>query len=139
ETARSGGGGWGGPAQGKADSFGPNFFRMLGLLRPYAFWFVLVSLLGAGGVVLAVIAPRVLGEATNVVFEGFVSSQLGTAGVPAGLSQEQVVELLRSQNQGQLADMVAAMHNFQVGAGIDFDHLRQIITAVLAIYVGSAF
>ncbi|MFE6996886.1 ABC transporter ATP-binding protein [Microbacterium sp. NPDC057659] len=140
EKARQAGGGmFDGPAPGKADHFGPSFKRMIGLLKPSALWFVLVSFFGAVGVVLAVIAPKVLGEATNVVYEGFISNLLGQNGFPKGMSQDQVVEALRSADQGTFADMVAAMDSFSVGDGVDFDRLRYIIVAVLAIYVASAF
>src|SRR5690606_37977256 len=48
EKARlEGGGMFDGPAPGKADHFGPSFRRMLGLLKPSAAWFVLVSIFGA--------------------------------------------------------------------------------------------
>ncbi|UJP11753.1 ABC transporter ATP-binding protein/permease [Microbacterium sp. KUDC0406] len=140
EKARQAGGGmFDGPAPGKADHFGPSFKRMIGLLKPSALWFVLVSFFGAIGVVLAVIAPKVLGEATNVVYEGFISKTLGDNGFPQGMPQDQVVEALRAADQGTFADMVAAMDTFTVGAGVDFDRLRYIIVAVLAIYVASAF
>ncbi|MGO2748280.1 ABC transporter permease, partial [Microbacterium sp.] len=138
EAARLEGGGWDGPAAGKADNFRKSFGRMIGLLKPSAGWFVLVSFFGALGVVLTVAAPKVLGEATNLIYEGFISKQLGDNGVPAGTSQEQVVELLRSQGQDDFANMVAAFDHFQVGAGIDFDRLRWVIISVLAIYVGAA-
>ncbi|WP_424980951.1 ABC transporter ATP-binding protein [Microbacterium sp. S308A+] len=139
EKARQEGGGmFDGPAPGKADNFGPSFKRMIGLLKPSALWFVLVSFLGAVGVVLAVAAPKVLGEATNLVYEGFISNTLAQNGVPAGASQQQVVDSLRQAGQGDFANMVAAMNDFSVGTGIDFDKLRWVITAVLAIYVVSA-
>ncbi|MGP6177194.1 ABC transporter ATP-binding protein [Microbacterium sp. A196] len=138
EAARLEGGGWDGPAAGKADNFGKSFARMIGLLKPSALWFVLVSFFGAIGVVLTVAAPKVLGEATNLIYEGFISKQLGDNGVPAGTSQEQVVEMLRSQGQDDFANMVAAFDHFQVGAGIDFDRLRWVIISVLVIYVGAA-
>ena len=144
EKARlEGGGMFDGPAPGKADHFGPSFKRMIGLLKPSAVWFVLVSFLGAIGVVLAVAAPKVLGEATNVVYEGFVSHVLGTGfgdfpGFPEGMSKAEVVEALHAAGQDDFANMVGAMEGFQVGAGVDFDRLRWIIIAVLAIYVVSA-
>ncbi|HWV48760.1 MAG TPA: ABC transporter ATP-binding protein [Microbacterium sp.] len=139
EKARlEGGGMFDGPAPGKADHFGPSFRRMIGLLKPSAVWFILVSILGAIGVVLAVIAPKVLGEATNVVYEGFISTMLADNGFPAGMSQEQVVEALRQADQNEFANMVAAMENFSVGAGVDFGQLRWLIIVVLAIYVVSA-
>ena len=139
EKARlEGGGMFDGPAPGKADNFGPSFKRMIGLLKPSALWFVLVSFLGAVGVVLAVAAPKVLGEATNLVYEGFISNTLAQNGVPAGASQQQVVDSLRQAGQDDFANMVAAMSDFSVGTGVDFDRLRWVITAVLAIYVVSA-
>ena len=144
EKARQQGGGmFDGPAPGKANQFGPSFKRMIGLLKPSAVWFVLVSIFGALGVVLSVAAPKVLGNATNIIYEGFTSLQLakpqnGFPGFPDGTTQAQVVEQLRAAKQNQFADMVAAFGPFKVGDGIQFDQLRWVITAVLAIYVGSA-
>jgi len=144
EKARLDGGGmFDGPAPGKADHFGPSFKRMIGLLKPSAMWFVLVSFLGAIGVVLAVAAPKVLAEATNVVYEGFISIQLGLPngdfpGLPAGTPKSDVVEMLRGAGQDDFANMVGAMDDFRVGDGVDFEALRWIIVAVLAIYVVSA-
>ncbi|MGM7667800.1 ABC transporter ATP-binding protein [Microbacterium sp. A93] len=138
DAARLEAGGWDAPAPGKADNFGKSFARMIGLLKPSALAFVFVSILGAIGVLLTVAAPKVLGEATNIIYEGFISKTLGDNGVPAGTSQEQVIEILRSQGQNDFANMVAAFTDFQVGAGIDFERLRGIIIAVLAIYVGAA-
>ncbi|MFS2242372.1 ABC transporter ATP-binding protein [Microbacterium sp. OR16] len=144
EKARlEGGGMFDGPAPGKADNFGPSFKRMIGLLKPSAWWFALVSFFGAVGVVLAVAAPKVLGEATNVVYEGFISSVLGqgfggSPGFPQGTSRDQVVEALRGAGQDEFANMISAMDDFAVGDGVDFERLRWIIVAVLAIYVVSA-
>ncbi len=138
EAARQNSGDWDAIKPGKADNFGKSFARMIGLLKPSAAWFVLVSFFGAVGVVLTVAAPKVLGEATNLIYEGYISKVLGDNGVPAGTTQEQVVEMLRSQGQDDFANMVAAFSDFQVGAGIDFDRLRWVIIAVLAIYVVAA-
>ncbi|WP_256999483.1 ABC transporter ATP-binding protein [Microbacterium sp. SZ1] len=144
EKARQDGGGWDSVAPGKADNFGKSFGRMIGLLKPSAVWFVFVSVLGAIGVVLTVAAPKVLAEATNLIYTGFIANQLGQSqgdfpGFPAGTPKAEVVEQLRSFGQDDFANQVAALHDFQVGAGIDFDALRWIIAAVLAIYVTAAF
>lgn len=138
EQARQNSGDWDSVAPGKATNFGRSFGRLIGLLRPHAVAFTLVSILGAIGVVLAVIAPRVLGEATNLIFEGITSRALGDS-FPVGTSQADVVESLRNSGQGDLANVVSAMQNFQVGAGVDFDRLRGVVIAVLAIYVASSF
>ncbi|CAG7844775.1 putative ABC transporter ATP-binding protein [Pseudoclavibacter triregionum] len=119
----------GGQAGGKAKNFGPSFKRLLGLLAPYKRSFAFVSVLGAISVLLTVIAPKVLGEATNVLFEGVISKQL-----PAGVTQEMVVEGMRAQGQEDLANMVSAM-TLRPGEGVDFERLGQILLIVLALYV----
>jgi len=58
-----------GPASGRAEVFWPSFKRMVGLLGAYRVSLVVVALAAVGTVVLAVAAPRVLGQATNVIFE----------------------------------------------------------------------
>ncbi|HWU28962.1 MAG TPA: ABC transporter ATP-binding protein [Microbacterium sp.] len=141
EKARQHGGSmFDGPAPGKADHFGPSFRRMIGLLKPSAAWFALVSLFGAIGVVLSVAAPKILGEATNIVYEGFISMTLGEGktAFPKGTTQDQVVEVLRQAKQDTFADMIAAMAPFKVGDGVNFESLRWIIIAVMAIYIVSA-
>ncbi|MDN8548189.1 ABC transporter ATP-binding protein [Microbacterium sp. NM3R9] len=137
EQARQNSGDWDSVAPGKAEKFGPSFLRMIGLLRPYAAVFALMTVLGALGVLLAVLAPRVLGDATNLIFEGVVSANLGEQ-FPAGTSQEDVVAALNAAGQTDIANLVGAMQNFQVGAGVDFDRLKWVVVTVLAIYVGSA-
>lgn len=116
-------------APGKAKNFGKSFGRLIGLLRPHAWAFAVVSLLGAIGVLLTVLAPKVLGEATNVVFEGFISSQL-----PDGATKQQVIDGLRESGQGTFADMVQAMQ-LTPGTGVDFVRLSQILILVLALYL----
>src|SRR5690554_1843027 len=103
EQARQNSGDWDAVAPGKPDNFGKSFARMIGLLKPSALWFVLVSFFGAIGVVLTVAAPKVLGEATNLIYEGYISKVLADSGVPAGTSQEQAVGILRSQGQDDFA------------------------------------
>ncbi len=137
EQARLNSGDWDSVAPGKAAKFGQSFGRMIGLLGPFKWAFLFVSVLGAIGVVLAVIAPKVLGEATNIIFEGVVSSSLAGQ-FPAGATQSQVVDALRAAGQTDAANMVAAMSNFQVGAGVDFDRLKGVVVAVLVIYVVSS-
>ncbi len=137
EQARLNSGDWDSVAPGKAANFGKSFARMIGLLGPHKWAFAFVSVLGAIGVVLAVIAPKVLGQATNLIFDGVVSRQL-LEFFPAGTSQDQVVAALRQSGDTDRADMIAAMPTFAVGDGVDFDGLRWVVVAVLAIYVVSA-
>jgi len=137
EQARLNSGDWDSVAPGKAANFGPSFARLIGLLRPHAIAFVFVTIMGAIGVALAVIAPKILGEATSTIFEGVVSNTLGGQ-FPLGTSQADVIAALQAAGQTELANMVGAMPDFQVGVGVDFERLRWIIVGVLAIYVVSA-
>ena len=51
EQARQNSGSWDSVAPGKAANFGKSFLRLIGLLKPHALAFTLVSLAGAAGVV----------------------------------------------------------------------------------------
>ena len=131
ETQASSGDWHDGPPPGKAEAFWPSFKRMVGLLGAYRVSLVVVALAAVGTVVLAVAAPKVLGQATNVIFEGVVSTML-----PAGTTKAQAVEMLRARGMDDLASMLSAM-DVVPGAGIDYTRLGQILTVVLALYVGS--
>ncbi|MBM7829402.1 ATP-binding cassette subfamily B protein [Agromyces cerinus] len=130
EQARINADDWSGAvAPGKAKNFGQSFGRLIGLLKPHAFAFILVSILGAIGVVLTVWAPKVLGEATNIIFAGVIGQQL-----PAGSTTEQAVEALRASGQDDLANVVATA-GVVPGEGVDFVRLSQVIILVLALYM----
>ncbi len=137
EQARLNSGDWDSVAPGKAANFGTSFARLIGLLRPHAVAFVFVTVLGAIGVTLAVIAPKVLGEATNIIFQGVVSSALGGQFSPDA-SQADIIAALQAGGQTELANMIGAMTDFRAGVGVDFERLRWVIVGVLAIYVASA-
>ncbi|QAY73007.1 ABC transporter ATP-binding protein [Agromyces protaetiae] len=122
----------GGLAPGKAQNFWPSFKRLLGLLAPHKWAFAFVSVLGALGVVLTVLGPRVLGEATNLIFAGVISKQ-----IPEGTTTEQAVEGLRAAGQGELANIVEKA-GVVAGEGIDFVRLSQVIILVLALYFAAS-
>ncbi|BDZ47495.1 hypothetical protein GCM10025866_34040 [Naasia aerilata] len=71
--------GGGGPFAGmmapvqKPMQFGPSAKRVLGRLRPERGLVALVVLLGVVSVTLSVIGPKLLGEATNIIFDGLIS------------------------------------------------------------------
>jgi ATP-binding cassette subfamily B protein len=132
EAARLNSGSWDSVAPGKAQDFGASFRRLLGLLAPWKWSFAFVSVLGALGVVLTVIAPRVLGEATNIIFEGFISRQL-----PEGVTKAQAVEGLRASGQNDFANIVEAA-TLVPGEGIDFVRLSQVVVFALLLYIAAS-
>lgn len=121
-----------GPVVAKARSFGPSIKRLIGLLFSYRTSMSVVVLSIIGSVILTAFAPRVLGDATNIIFDGVVGKML-----PAGTTKAQAVEGLRERGNGTLADMVNSM-NVTPGAGIDFGDVGRVLLIVLALYVGSA-
>lgn len=64
--------GMGMPAQ-KAMDVGGTVRRLTRALRPERTWVIMVIVLGAASVGLGVLGPRILGQATTVIFEGFVT------------------------------------------------------------------
>ncbi|MFJ5694871.1 ABC transporter ATP-binding protein [Arthrobacter sp. NPDC093125] len=112
----------------KAQHFWPSAKRLLGLLKPEAAGIYFVVAMVIVSVVLNVIAPKVLGQAMDVIFGGVVGKQL-----PAGVSKEQFVEGLRAQGQNNFADMISRME-LVPGTGIDFQKLTVLISAVLLMY-----
>jgi ATP-binding cassette subfamily B protein len=108
--------------------------RLLRLLRPHRVLIVLAVLLGVAGVALTVLGPKILGQATNLIFAGVLGHQL-----PGGTTKEAAVAALRAQGQGTVADMIASM-NVVPGQGIDFGQVAQVLLVVLALYLlGSLF
>ena len=122
-----------GPPPGRASAFWPSFTRMLALLTPYRLSLAVTALASVVSVVLAVVAPKILGRATNIVFEGAIGSLL-----PEGMTKEQAIEGLVASGHGDMVDMVRAM-DLVPGAGIDYAALSRVLLVALAVYIGSAF
>ena len=124
-------GGMQGPTE-KALNFGPSAKRLLGRLRPERSMIVAVVLLGVVSVVLSVLGPKILGQATNLIFEGFISKSL-----PAGATKAQVIAGLNAKGDTQQADLLSGM-NLHPGVGIDFAALQLVLGIVLLLYVFSS-
>jgi ATP-binding cassette, subfamily B, multidrug efflux pump len=119
----------GGPGRGpmgggmvgqKAMDFGPSARRLVGLMRPHRGKAVAVVVLGVVSVLLMSIAPRVLGHATDLVFEGFIGSQF-----PPGTPDSALPEAV--QGMGVVP-----------GQGVDFAAVADVLMVVLALYVGAS-
>ncbi len=113
-----------------------SFVRLVGRLRPEAPLIAVVMLFAIGSVAFAIVGPKILGNATNIIFEGAVGTELGKV-LPPGTTQEQAEALLRASGQDQLADMLSGM-TVTPGVGIDFGALAQILLLLIVIYVISA-
>ncbi|AIY00350.1 putative ABC-type multidrug transport system, ATPase and permease component [Arthrobacter sp. PAMC 25486] len=127
--------GRGGPPQ-KAMSFGPSLKRILGLIAPDKWRITAVVVMATISVGLTVVAPKILGHATDLIFNGVVGKML--AQFPAGTTKDQAVAALRASGQGQLADMLSGM-NVVPGQGLDLAALGGVLTLVLCLYVAAFF
>jgi ATP-binding cassette subfamily B multidrug efflux pump len=121
----------------KAANFKASFRRLVGELRPERPLILVVLVLAVVSVTLAIIGPRLLGSATNVLFDGVVGNQLGAQGL-TGVPLDQIVAGLRANGQENLASMLANMPNVVPGQGVDFALLAQILTITAAVYLLSS-
>jgi ATP-binding cassette subfamily B protein len=130
-NAAASGGDWSGMGADSrpAKNFGPSFKRLIGLLAPWKLKFAFATVLGVCWVLLTLWGPRLLGDATNLIFEGVFSSQM-----PAGVTKEQMVAQLEAAGETNFAEMVGAM-DLVPGAGIDFEALSRTLLMVVAIYL----
>ncbi|PZS14794.1 MAG: multidrug ABC transporter ATP-binding protein, partial [Pseudonocardiales bacterium] len=133
-AARRGGGPpWMGaamPAE-KSMTFGPSAGRLLARLRPERTLVLCVLGLAVISVTLAVLGPKILGHATNIIFAGVIGKRL-----PPDLTRQQAVDAARARGEGKFADLITGMH-VTPGAGIDFAALGNVLLLALAIYVGA--
>jgi ATP-binding cassette subfamily B multidrug efflux pump len=125
-------GGGGMPVE-KPMRFGPSVGRLISRLRPEAVKLAGVIGLGVTSVAFAVIGPKILGRATDLIFAGAIGKRL-----PPGLTEAQVIAMARASGNTNLADLLARMHVVP-GQGIDFNALGGVLMLALGLYVASAF
>ena len=128
-------GGWmgfGGPPAGKTRNVRKTLGQLLRRLRPESRLLAFVVLLGSVSVVFSVVGPKILGNATNVIFDGIVGKSL-----PAGMTKAQVIAFLNATGKGQIAQLLSGM-NVTPGKGIDFTALADILLLALGVYVLAA-
>lgn len=123
----------GGMVGQKSLDFWPSARRLVARMAPERIKAISVVVLATVSVALSVVGPRLLGAATDRVFEGFLGKQFDPT-----QTQEQVVEGLRARGDDTFADMVAAMRHLVPGQGVDFDAVAAILAGVLGVYVLSS-
>lgn len=117
-----------GPAERSRD-FRGTAIRMVKRLAPQRFLTATVITLSMTGIAIGVIGPRILGHATDLLFNGVIGRQL-----PAGQSREQAVETARARGDGQFAQMLSGM-NVIPGQGIDFHAIGMTLALALSLYL----
>ena len=106
--------------------------RLVKRLTPQRGLTALVILLGVGGIAIGVVGPRILGHATDLLFNGVIGRQL-----PAGLTKEQAVEAARARGDSTFADLLSGM-NVVPGRGVDFGAVGRTLLLALGLYLVAA-
>ena len=119
------------PAERSRD-FRGSAVRLVKRLTPQRGMTVLVLLLGIGGIAIGVIGPRVLGHATDLLFNGVVGREL-----PAGLTKQQAIESARARGDDGFADLLSGMDVIP-GRGVDFAAVGRTLLLALALYLVAA-
>jgi ATP-binding cassette, subfamily B, multidrug efflux pump len=108
--------------------------KLLTRLRPERIKLATAAGLGVVSVGLLVTGPKILGTATNILFDGIVGQRL-----PAGMTQAQAEAMLRAHGEGQLADMLSGM-TVTPGVGVDLARFGLVLGLAALIYLlGAVF
>ncbi|WP_327300623.1 ABC transporter ATP-binding protein [Streptomyces goshikiensis] len=89
-------------------------------------WGMVVAVVGSVG--CAVVGPKILGQATDLVFAGIVGRQM-----PAGVTKQQALDKLRADGHGGMADMLSGT-GFTPGQGIDFGAVGVVAIWALVVF-----
>jgi ATP-binding cassette subfamily B protein len=127
----------GGMVGQKANDFIPSARRLIRRMAPERTKAIAVIALAVCSVGLMALGPRILGRATDLIFAGILGKNLASQ-VPAGTSQQQVVQHLQQAGDDKQASMIASMKHFVVGQGVDFTAVGHVLLLVLAVYAGAS-
>ncbi|BBY14751.1 multidrug ABC transporter ATP-binding protein [Mycolicibacterium litorale] len=119
------------PAERTRD-FRGSAIRLVRRLTPQRALTATVIGLGIAGIALGVIGPRILGHATDLLFNGVIGRQL-----PPGLTKEQAVEAARARGDSNFADLLSGMA-VTPGEGVDFGAVARTLALALGLYLVAA-
>jgi len=122
----------GGMSTEKALNFGASGRRLLRMLSPQRPLILLSLALGVLSVTFTVFGPKLLGNVTNLIFSGWISSR-----IPAGQTKAQVVAGLRAAGKSTQANLFGSI-NLTPGHGVDFNHVGRLLAVIAVIYVFAA-
>ena len=116
----------------RSENFRGTALRLVKQLAPQRGRVIVVMLLGIAGIAVGVIGPRILGHATDLLFNGVLGR-----GLPAGISREQAVAAARARGDNTFADLLAGS-DVVPGQGVDFTAIGHVLTLALLLYLVSA-
>src|SRR5271166_69699 len=128
-----------GPTRGSAPApsarsrdFWGSAVRLVKRLAPQRELSIAVITLGIAGTAIGVIVPRILGHATDLLFNGVIGRRL-----PAGITKAQAVAAARARGDNAFADLLSGM-KVVPGQGVDFAAVGRTLTLALILYLVAA-
>ena len=106
--------------------------RLIKRLGPQRRLVAMVMALGITGTAIGVVVPRILGHATDLLFNGVIGRRL-----PAGITKQQAVAEARRHGDNAFADLLSGM-NVVPGRGVDFGAVGRTLCLALILYVIAA-
>jgi ABC-type multidrug transport system fused ATPase/permease subunit len=120
------------PATTRSRDFWSSALRLVKRLAPQRRLAIGVITLGITGTAIGVVVPRILGHATDLLFNGVIGR-----GLPAGISKAQAVAQARARGNNAFADLLSGM-NVVPGKGVDFGAVARTLALALAMYLVAA-
>ncbi|MGI9125499.1 MAG: ABC transporter ATP-binding protein, partial [Mycobacterium sp.] len=120
------------PARARSRDFKGSALRLLGRLAPQRLPLAAVLAMSVAGIALSVIGPRVLGHATDLLFNGVIGRRL-----PSGITKTEAIAEARARGDARFADLLSGM-NVTPGQGIDFAAVARTLLLALAMYLVAA-
>ena len=103
--------------------------RLIGQFRPERLTIGILLVCVVISVGLNVVGPKILGNATDLVFAGIIGRQM-----PAGTTKAQALQAMRDRGQGSVADMLKST-DFTPGKGIDFTSVGHVLLLALGTFM----
>ncbi|MFD6336040.1 ABC transporter ATP-binding protein [Streptomyces sp. NPDC060131] len=119
-----------GPTQRSMDfkGSGKRLLKLLAVERTTLWWMLAA---GVVSVALSVVGPKILGQATDLIFAGVIGRQ-----TQGGVSKAETIEGLRARGDNGAADLLSGV-DFTPGQGIDFGAVGEVLLIVLVVYVAA--
>src|SRR5699024_7930832 len=93
---------------------------------------IAVIALALGGIAIGVAGPRILGHATDLLFNGVIGR-----GLPAGVPKNEAVAAARARGEDTFADLLSGM-DLTPGQGVDFGAIARTLALALGLYLVAA-
>ncbi|WP_077099343.1 ABC transporter ATP-binding protein [Mycobacterium terramassiliense] len=116
----------------QSHDFTGSAIRLLKRLGPQRERVGAVLVLAVIAVATAAAGPRVLGHATDLIFEGVIGRRL-----PAGITKDQAVAAARARGESTYADLLSGM-NVVPGRGVDFGAVGRTLALAMVLYLSAA-